>query len=129
MKLIKKINKSEHEIWSEYHKNNGYKKSIETICSELDYDDEFNIVYERYGKAKFYLSKYWDTDDGRKINLKFVEDFDSIKIYVDDDLIDVPKQPTKEDLQYEDGDQYDCDGFAYDSNYMIVNRYIHEFLY
>tara|TARA_Y100000592_G_C5343744_1_gene255496 strand:- start:202 stop:579 length:378 start_codon:yes stop_codon:yes gene_type:complete len=125
MKLIKKINKCEHQIFSEYHKNNGYKKSIETICSELDWYDKFNIVYERHGKAKFYLSKYWDNDDGRKINLKFVENLDFINIYVDDDLIDAPKEPTKEDLQYDEG----CDGFAEDTNYMIVNRYIHDLLY
>ena len=128
MKLIKSINKNEHQLFSEHHSKYGYKKSIEIICSVLDDYDKFNIVYERYGKAKFYTSQYWEFN--RTVNLKFVESMDYIKIYVDDDLIDAPKELTEEDLGYEDTiNGFDCDGFAYESNYTIVDSLIHDLLY
>ena len=46
MKLIKSINKSEHQLFSEHHAKYGYKKSINIICSVLDDYDKLNIVYD-----------------------------------------------------------------------------------
>jgi hypothetical protein len=110
MKLFETINKNQNNRFSEYHKKNGYQDSIETICADLDEYDKFNIVYERYGKAKFYLSKYWDNDDGKKIHIKFVEDTSLVKIYVDNLMI-------RTEFSYSD------------DNYTILKDLIHNLLY
>ena len=127
MKLIKSINKSEHKLFSKHHSKYGYKKSIDTICSVLDDHDKFNVVYERYGKAKFYLSKYWDTEDGRKINIKFVESMNHIKIYVDDCVIESPRELTEKVLLFDLSEQYE-DAEFYETDYGILDSLIHQLL-